>query len=98
MKLEKFENELLDCKIGTFITNENEIYFRGKDIASYLQYADTTQAIKYNVDDDDKCKLEELWAVEITPLTSNEKNTIYINESGLYSLILGSNKEEANIF
>lgn len=74
MKLQKFENEILDCKIGTFINNDNEIYFRGKDVANYLQYADTTQAIKYNVDDDDKCKLEELWgAVEITPLTSNEK-------------------------
>ena len=74
MKLEKFENELLDCKIGTFITNENEIYFRGKDIASYLQYADTTHAIRYNVDDDDKSKLEELWgATGIQPLTSNGK-------------------------
>jgi len=99
MKLERFENEILDCKIGIFINNDNEIYFRGKDVANYLQYADTTHAIKNNVDDEDKYKLEELWGrSEIPPITSNEKNTIYINESGLYSLILRSNKEEAKIF
>jgi hypothetical protein len=33
--------------------------------------------------------------VIFTGLTSNEKNSIYINESGLYSLIFRSNKEEA---
>ena len=32
------------------------------------------------------------------PLTNNEKNTIYINESGLYSLILRSKLESAHVF
>ena len=32
------------------------------------------------------------------PLTNNEKNTIYINESGLYSLILQSKLEPARVF
>ena len=39
--------------------------------------------------------MEELWAGVSPGLTSNEKNSVYINESGLYSLILRSNKEEA---
>ena len=95
MQLKKFDNELLNCQIGIFINNDNDIYFRGKDVANYLQYADTTHAIKYNVDDEDKHKLDELWAENNSALTSNEKNSIYINESGLYSLILRSNKEEA---
>ena len=95
MQLKKFDNELLNCQIGIFINNDNDIYFRGKDVANYLQYADTTHAIKYNVDDEDKNKLDELWAENNSALTSNEKNSIYINESGLYSLILRSNKEEA---
>ena len=98
MKLQIFDNELVSCKIGIFINNDNEIYFRGKDVANYLQYADTTHAIKYNVDDEDKNKLDELWAENNSALTSNEKNSIYINESGLYSLILRSNKEEAKYF
>ena len=32
------------------------------------------------------------------PLTNNQKNTIYINEAGLYSLILRSKLESARAF
>ena len=32
------------------------------------------------------------------PLTNNEKNTVYMNESGLYSLILCSKLESARVF
>ena len=32
------------------------------------------------------------------PLTNNEKSTVYINESGLYSLILRSKQESARVF
>ena len=39
MQLKKFDNELFNCQIGTFINNDSEIYFRGKDVANYLQYA-----------------------------------------------------------
>ena len=35
---------------------------------------------------------------EMFPLKRNEKNTIYINESGLYSLILCSKLESARVF
>ena len=98
MKIQKFDNELLNCKIGTFINNDNDIYFRGKDIATALGYENTTQAIIINVEAEDKYKLEELWGLSHSSLTSNEKNTIYINESGLYSLILRSNKEESKQF
>ena len=35
---------------------------------------------------------------KMDPLTNNEKNTIYINESGLYSLILCSELESARAF
>jgi len=48
------------------------------------------------MDDDDKYKLEELW--NDVSLTTSEKNSIYINESGLYSLITRSTKDEAKIF
>ena len=35
---------------------------------------------------------------ETDPLTNNQKNTIYVNESGLYSLILRSKLESACAF
>ena len=51
------------------------------------------------MDDDDKQKLENLRVVEATPLLNTyEKAQIFINESGLYSLILKSKKEEAKMF
>jgi hypothetical protein len=51
------------------------------------------------VDEDDKRKLEEPQGRnETLRLDSNEKNTIFINESGLYSLIMRSKKPEANLF
>ena len=54
MKLEKFENELLNVKIGCFINNDNEIYFRGKDVATALGYENTTKAIIDHVKDEYK--------------------------------------------
>jgi prophage antirepressor-like protein len=78
MKLRIFENELLNCKTGIFINDSNEIFFRAKDVASYLSYGNTTQAINIHVDDDDKFKLEELWGLYYSSLTSNEKKKVFI--------------------
>ena len=74
MKIQKFDNELLNCKVGTFINNDSDIYFRGKDIATALGYKDTDQAIRTHVDDDDKCRLEELDPVFFKGHAFNEKN------------------------
>jgi len=95
MKLQKFENEILDIKVGSFINDKNEIYFRGKDVATALGYENTAKAIKDHIEEDDKNTLEELVNNDSFLTGYHEKITIYINESGLYSLILRSNKEEA---
>ena len=75
-----------------------EPWFKGRDIATVLGYADKTQAIRVNVDDDCKKKLVELGGVFDTPLDSNAKNSIFINEVGLYSLILRSERPDAKVF
>ena len=47
----------------------------------------------------DKTKLEKLREDETSPLLNiYEKAQVFINESGLYSLILNSKKEEAKAF
>ncbi len=74
-------------------------WFKGKDVATVLGYTNTKQALAVNVDDDDKKKLEEFSkGLPDRPLPGNAKNTIYINEAGLYSLILRSEKPEAKAF
>ncbi len=63
-----------------------------------MGYANTKQTVRVNVDEDDKRKLEEPQGRNVSlRLDSNEKTTIFINESGLYSLIMRSEKPEANL-
>lgn len=70
------------------IINDNGSYwFRGKDLALILGYENTEQCIRVNIKDKNKKKLEEIG-----------QNTMYINESGLYSLIGSSKKKKAEDF
>ena len=72
-----------------------EPWFKGKDVAKILGYNNTTQALIKNVEEDDKKKMEELGNPCEGLLDANARKTIYINESGLYSLIMRSEKPEA---
>lgn len=69
-------------EVRTMILND-EPYFVGKDIATILGYTDTSQAIRYHVDDEDK------GGVMITTPGGIQEMTA-INESGLYALVFGS--------
>ena len=97
----EFKNAGLNVEINV-INVGDEPWFKGKDVASSLDYFDTNQAIQKHVDEEDKYTLETLASkhggVKTTPLNHNEKQTIYINEAGLYSLILRSKKPEAKLF
>ena len=82
------------------IKKDDDIWFRGKTVASILGYEDTKKAIFKHVDEEDKCSLKRLKSKgdDSSPLTRNAGNTIYINESGLYSLILRSKMDKAKDF
>ena len=88
------ENEI------TVIKCRDEIWFRGKDIAKVLGYEETRNAILKHVDDDDKSILEDLRRrPQIrAPFKNEQGGSIFINESGLYSLILRSKLESAKVF
>ena len=67
------------------IKQEDNIWFRAKTVADILKYKDSSQAIRKNVDDEDKMKLGQFFGgVSQTGLKKNAKNTIYINESGYH--------------
>ena len=88
------ENEI------TVIKSKDEIWFRGKDIAKALGYEKTRNAILKHVDDYDKSILEDLRrGPQIrAPFKNGQGGSIFINESGLYSLIFGSRLESAKVF
>ena len=88
------ENEI------SVIKCRDEIWFRGKDIAKTLGYEKTRNAILKHVDDDDKSILEDIRrGPEIgAPFKNEQGGSIFINESGHYSLIFGSRLESAKNF
>ena len=74
------------------MTNEKgETFFVGKDVAKALGYSNTRDALNKHVDEEDK------GTVAIRD-TAYETRAVFINESGLYSLILSSQLEQAKAF
>ena len=70
-----------------------ETWFVGKDVAEALGYSNTRDALSKHVDDEDKT------TVAIRDTGSNYKSqAIFINESGLYSLVLSSKLPQARVF
>nr|DAH41582.1 MAG TPA: repressor domain protein [Caudoviricetes sp.] len=70
-------------------------WFVGKDVASMLGYSNARQALKTNVEEEDKMILQK--SSELTLDIPNRGVTI-INESGLYSLIMSSKLPSAKQF
>ena len=82
---------------------KDEIWFKAKQVALLLGYLDPGRSIRQNVDPEDRISLEKLIGKgegDLTlPLVSNfQGSTLYLNESGLYSLIFGSKLELAKAF
>ena len=73
---------------------DGDPWFRGNDVATILGYNNTAQAIRVNVSDDDKMKLGEFAPHACTD--ANDRNTMYINESGVRRLVLKSQKPQAS--
>ena len=70
---------------------DSEPWFVGKDVADILGYTNTAKAIRDHVDDEDKL-------TERIVLSGQNREVIFINESGLYSLILSSKLPNAKAF
>lgn len=87
--LQVFENAEFGS-VRTLII-DNEPYFVGKDVANILGYQNGSRDINRHVDEDDRCK-------SMVFDGNQKKETIVINESGLYSLILSSKLPAAKKF
>lgn len=84
-----FENEEFG-KVRTVVKN-GEPWLVGKDVADILEYRNGSRDINRHVDEDDRCK--------IMIFDGNQnKETIIINESGFYSLVLSSKMPRAKEF
>ena len=88
-ELQVFQN----AEIGTLrtVSIEGVPYFVGKDVADILEYQNGSRDINRHVDPEDARK-------EMVFDGNQQKETILINESGLYSLILSSKQPNAKKF
>lgn len=89
-ELKIFENPDFG-KVRT-IEIDGEPYFVGKDVAEILGYSAARNAISAHVDEDDalkRCLMDSM---------GRSQETTFINESGLYSLILSSKLPKAKEF
>lgn len=73
------------------ITDNDGIYFVGKDVAQALGYSNQRDALARHVDDEDKGVVKR-----DTP--GGVQDVVTINESGLYSLVLSSKLPSAKRF
>ena len=89
MELQVFNNTEFGSVRTT--TVNGEIMFVGKDVADILEYTNTAKAIRDHVDEEDKL-------TERIVLSGQNREVIFINESGLYSLILSSKMPNAKKF
>lgn len=95
-ELQIFKNE----EFGQIRTVEinGQIWFVGKDVASALGYSNTSDALGTHIDDDDKKMGSENATPYITDTLGRKQYPMYINESGLYALVLGSRLKGAKKF
>jgi prophage antirepressor-like protein len=82
-------------KIFIISDNENTIWFNAKQVCLSLKYKEPTKAISTNVEKEDKIQLKYM---DINFKVKQQPDSIYINESGLYSLLLSSRTQKAKKF
>ena len=87
MELQIFQNAGFQIRGGLV---GNEPYFVATDIAKALGYRDAFDMTR-RLDDDEK-------DTQKVRTLGGEQVMVVLNESGLYSSILGSNKEQAKVF
>lgn len=73
------------------IEKDGEPWFVGKDVAEILEYQNGSRDINRHVDEEDRCKIMVFDGRQ-------NKETIIVNESGVYSLIILSKMPEAKKF
>ena len=89
-----------DVEIMMIFDIKGKVWFKFKDVLRVLGYKNLKDVIfNNNLSEKYKKKFENLkvYRLNSTPLNF-QKNTLFINESGLYKILLSSNKKEATNF
>ena len=77
-------------KVVRTIVKDGQIWFAAKDVCDILEIGDVSSALR-RLDDDER-------GTDSIPTPSSMQEMLVVNESGLYTLVLGSRKAEAKAF
>ena len=81
----------MEIELTSYIDEKQNIWFKGKDIAQIHEYSDTEQALRKNIDPEDRKSYRVYQTGQVRWHT-------FINEYSFYSLILSSKLEIATTF
>ena len=83
----------------TILTVDQAPWFEGREVAACLGYTNAQKALRDHVDEQDKKTYEELMGkvVSQTPSCKQHPHEVYVNESGLYSLVRRSQKWHSTV-
>ena len=101
MELQTFTNQELGFSLRYVLDANGDPWFPARKIALDLEYTNSNLTIQKHVPSQDKSTLEEVLTKKVgynsdtRLLTTKQKNTICINEAGLYTLIMKSKMKKA---
>ena len=81
-EMQTFEHSVCERNVSlNTVMVDGEPWFRGTDVANALNYANPQQALRKNVDEEDRAPLKNLGVLsESTPLEYNESTQVFISE------------------
>ena len=79
--------------VRTITDEKGQTFYVGKDVAQALGYKNPSNALQTHVDSEDKTS----YLIQVSG-SNYQANTTFINESGLYSLVLSSKLPQARAF
>ena len=99
----KFANKDLGIELTSYIDKQQNVWFRGKDVAQILGYRDTDDAVRRHVSSENKMRqfIQPKCCPGKMPGQQNDirgKYCTFINEPGFYELVFGSKLEFAKKF
>ncbi|AYD68238.1 bro16 [Heliothis virescens ascovirus 3h] len=83
-----------------FLDDEGNLLFKAKDVAVALEFVNTEQAIRKNVDECDRVTWDKVRSGRADLVTPSnwQPNTVFITEAGVYALIMRSKLPAAEEF
>ena len=104
----KFTNKDLGIELNSYINKQQNVWFRGKDVAEILEYRDTDDAVRRHVSKNHKIRQNTYYPVSgrqvQNPKTCPGETPgqvrwcTFIDEAGFYELVFSSKLEAAKKF